>query len=89
MSVCGCGVSHYCVTDTATATPTFLYPEDNKVIATTDSFDVDFTLPEAALADSVTLTLTHASGTADSGSPHIITFATAFESAANHSLQST
>ena len=74
------------MTDTATATPTFLYPEDNKVIASSDSFALDFTLPEPALADSVKLTLTHASGTSDSGSPHIITFATAFESQGQHTM---
>ena len=72
--------------DTATATPTFLYPEDNKVIAQSGSFAVDFTLPEAALADSVKLTLTRMSGTSDSGSPHIITFATAFESQGQHTM---
>ena len=74
------------MTDIATATPTFLYPEDNKVIAQSGSFALDFTLPEPALADSVKLTLTHASGTSDSGSPHIITFATAFETAAQHTM---
>ena len=74
------------MTDTATATPTFLYPEDNKVIAQSGSFALDFTLPEPALADSVKLTLTRMSGTADSGSPHIITFATAFESQGQHTM---
>ena len=74
------------MTDTATATPTFLYPEDNKVIASSDSFALDFTLPEPALADSVKLTLTRMSGTSDSGSPHIITFATAFESQGQHTM---
>ena len=76
----------HCVTDTATAPPTFLYPEDNKVIAQSDSFALDFTLPEAALTDSVKLTLTYTSGTADNGSPHIITFATAFESQGQHTM---
>ena len=75
-----------CVADTATATPTFLYPEDNKVIAQSGSFALDFTLPEPALADSVKLTLTYASGTSDSGSPHIITSATAFESQGQHTM---
>ena len=74
------------MTDTATATPTFLYPEDNKVIAQSGSFDLDFTLPEPALADTVKLTLTRMSGTSDSGSPHIITFATAFESQGQHTM---
>ena len=75
-----------CVTDTTTATPTFLYPEDNKVMAQSGSFALDFTLPEPALANSVKLTLTRTSGTSDSGSPHIITFATAFETAAQHTM---
>ena len=74
------------MTDTATATPTFLYPEDNGFIAQSGSFALDFTLPEAALADSVKLTLTYTSGTSDSGSPHIITFATAFESQGQHTM---
>ena len=74
------------MTDTATTTPTFLYPEDNKVIAQSGSFVVDFTLPEPTLADSVKLTLTRMSGTSDSGSPHIITFATAFESQGQHTM---
>ena len=74
------------MTDTATATPTFLYPEDNKVIAQSGSFDLDFTFPELALADTVKLALTRMSGTADSGSPHIITFATAFESQGQHTM---
>ena len=86
MSFCGDLVAVTCVTDTATATPTLLYPEDNKVIAQSGSFDLDFTLPEAALADSVKLTLTYTSGTSDSGSPHIITFATAFESQGQHTM---
>ena len=41
------------MSDTTTATPTFLYPEDNKVIAQSGSFALDFTLPEAALPDPV------------------------------------
>ena len=76
----------YDVTDTATATPTFLYPEDNKVIAQSGSFALDFTLPEPALANTVKLTLTQMSGTSDNGSPHIITFATAFESQGQHTM---
>ena len=47
---------------------------------------MDFTLPEPALANSVKLTLTRMSGTSDSGSPHIITFATAFESHGQHTM---
>ena len=75
-----------CVIDTATAPPIILDPEDNKVIAQSGSFALDFTLPEPALADSVKLTLTYTSGTADNGSPHIITFATAFESQGQHTM---
>ena len=56
------------------------------MIASSDSFALDFTLPELVLANSVKLTLTRMSGTSDSGSPHIITFATAFESQGQHTM---
>ena len=73
--------------DTATAALTFVSPTANDVIAQNDSFALDFTLPEDALGGSVKLTLTQTGGTpTDSGSPHIITFATAFESQGQHTM---
>ncbi|MBU2912486.1 T9SS type A sorting domain-containing protein [Reichenbachiella agariperforans] len=65
-----------------TATPTLTTPSDN-------SFDngdiaIDFTLPEAASTGTVTMTFTQAGGSADGNSPHIVTFDTPYESAANH-----
>ncbi|HSG62291.1 MAG TPA: Ig-like domain-containing protein, partial [Pseudomonadales bacterium] len=68
--------------DFGTETPTLTTPAtsgtDNATLA------IDFTLPEAALADSVQMTFTHTSGPADANAPHVITFETAFESAAQH-----
>ena len=63
-------------------------PSASPAASTTMSsnFSLDFTLPEAAASGTVKLTLTRTGGTADSGSPHIITFASAFETAAQHTM---
>ena len=77
-------VSHCCPTDSTTQTPTFAFPAASTTISS--NFSLDFTLPEAAASGTVKLTLTRSAGTADSGSPHIITFASAFETAAQHTM---
>jgi hypothetical protein len=47
---------------------------------------LDFSLPEAAKAGSVTLTFTRTGGTADAHSPHVLTFGSAYEAAGRYSL---
>ena len=77
-------VTHCCPADSNTQTPTFAFPAASTTISS--NFSLDFTLPEAAASGTVKLTLTRSAGTADSGSPHIITFASAFETAAQHTM---
>ena len=77
-------VSHCCPADNTTQIPNFAFPAANTTISS--NFSLDFTLPEAAASGTVKLTLTRSAGTADSGSPHIITFASAFETAAQHTM---
>jgi hypothetical protein len=72
------------VADSTTQAPTFTAPAAGATV--TGGFALDFTLPEAALAGSVTLTITHESGTADSADPRIITFGSPFETGANHAM---
>ncbi len=50
---------------------------------------VDFSLPETALAGSVTLTFTRTGGAADASSPHAFTLATDYEAAGSHSFNIT
>ena len=54
--------------------------------ASTDNSDlnVDFTLPEAASPGTVKMAFTRTGGTADGNAPHVLTFATGFESADRH-----
>ena len=77
-------VTQCCPTDSTTQTPTFASPAASTTISS--NFSLDFSLPEAAASGTVKLTLTRSAGTADSGSPHIITFASAFETAAQHTM---
>ena len=77
-------VTHCCPADSNTQTPPFASPAASTTISS--NFSLDFTLPEAAASGTVKLTLTRSAGTADSGSPHIITFASAFETAAQHTM---
>ncbi|MFC1586419.1 hypothetical protein ACFL5V_12800, partial [Fibrobacterota bacterium] len=46
--------------------------------------DLDFTLPVAAAPGTVKMTFRHLRGKPDSASPHVITFASSFESAGRH-----
>lgn len=68
--------------DTRTQPPTLALPaagsRDN------ESLSIDFTLPEAARAGTAKMTFTRTGGTADTHAPHILTFTTGFESAAQH-----
>ena len=77
-------VTHCCSADNTTQTPNLAFPVANTTISS--NFSLDFSLPEAAASGTVKLTLTRSDGTADSGSPHIITFASAFETAAQHTM---
>ncbi|MCF7859417.1 MAG: T9SS type A sorting domain-containing protein [Candidatus Cloacimonetes bacterium] len=56
--------------DTTTLAPTLDLPEANQIIP--QDFTVQYDQPEAAYAGSVKLTITRTSGSADSGSPHIL-----------------
>ena len=77
-------LTHHCSVDSSTQTPAFASPAASTTISS--NFSLDFTLPEAAASGTVKLTLTRSAGTEDSGSPHIITFASAFETAAQHTM---
>lgn len=70
------------VVDGATAAPVLATP----ATGSTDnvSFEINFTLPEAALAGSVKLTFIRTGGTVDAGSPHVVTLANGFASTGVH-----
>ncbi len=76
---------HCCTADSTTDTPTLTQPEASSTIGPND-FNVEFTLPEAAAAGTVQLTLTRSGGSTDTNSPQVITFGSAFETAATHSM---
>uniref|UniRef100_UPI0035653A7E cadherin-like domain-containing protein n=1 Tax=Ancylomarina sp. TaxID=1970196 RepID=UPI0035653A7E len=54
--------------------------------SSTDNSDlnVDFSLPEAASPGTLKMTFMRTGGTADASAPHVLTFATGFESATQH-----
>jgi len=69
-------------TDFNTQTPTLTSPmtssKDNSTVA------IDFSLPEAASSGTVKMTFTRTNGSVDVNSPHVITFVSEFETAAQH-----
>lgn len=65
-----------------TLAPTLTTPANSS--ADNSSLDISFSLPESATAGTVKMIFTKTSGT-DAGSPHTLTFKTAFESAGVHS----
>ena len=76
-------VSHTGFTyDLTTQTPTLSLPavssSDNATLA------IDFSLPEAASPGTVKMTFSRTGGTDDGDAPHIITFKSGFETAAQH-----
>ena len=75
---------HCCPSDNTTQTPNLASPAANTTICS--RFSLNFTLPEAAATGTVKLTLTQSAGSPDSGSPHTITFASAFETATQHTM---
>jgi hypothetical protein len=77
-------VTHCCTADNTTQTPNCASPAAITTISS--NFSLDFTLPEAAATGTVKLTLTQSVGSFDSGSPHIISFASAFETATQHTM---
>ncbi len=70
------------VHDTFTETPTLALPASSARFK--EEFLIDFTLPEAALPSTVTMTFTRVGGTADPAAPRVIVFATAYEAAGQH-----
>jgi len=68
-------------TDSATLKPTTGYPLDGALVDAI--WDVNFTLPEAALAGSVVLTAT------SGGTVHVLTLASAFETVGPHRISLT
>ncbi|SVD42039.1 uncharacterized protein METZ01_LOCUS394893, partial [marine metagenome] len=68
--------------DLTTAAPTLATPAENSI--DNGTLAIDFTLPEAASSGTVKMTFTRTSGTADNNAPHIITFNSNFETAAQH-----
>ncbi len=69
---------------TSTQVPVLALPATNG--SSNASLAINFTLPEAALAGSVTMTFTQTGGVADARSPHVITFNNTggFENAGTH-----
>jgi hypothetical protein len=67
---------------TAAVNPTLAAPATNG--RSNAALSIDFTLPLAANSGTVKMTFTQTSGTADAGSPHVLTFASSYESAAQH-----
>ncbi len=72
------------VYDAATVVPTLSSPAANSYGA--PNLTIDFNLPEAALANSVTLTFTRTGGAADASSPHAFTLASTYETAGSHTF---
>ncbi len=68
--------------DIATQMPSLAQPASNDTFH--NFFNIDFTLPEPALASSVKMTFMQTGGTSDFNSPHVLTFNTAFEDSGNH-----
>ena len=68
--------------DRFTESPTFVLPAAS--IRFKEAFLIDFTLPETALAGSVQMIFTRVGGTTDSAAARVVTFAAAYETAAQH-----
>ena len=68
--------------DNITQLPTLASPATGS--SDNASLQIDFTLPEAASPGTVKMTFAQTGGTVDANAPHILTFVTGFESAAQH-----
>ncbi|MDH5716531.1 MAG: hypothetical protein OEZ22_02710, partial [Spirochaetia bacterium] len=68
--------------DLTTQTPTLTSPASSSTVL--GSLNVNFTLPENGFDNSLKLTITQTGGTADAGSPHVLTMVS--ETSGNHSL---
>lgn len=76
------GANKALVIDGATQAPVLVAPSAN--VFENATVAVNFTLPESALAGSVTLTFARTGGAADAGSPHVLTLAAGFETSGSH-----
>ena len=68
--------------DQFTETPTIVLPAANTRFK--EAFLIDFTLPEIALPSSVKMTFTRTGGSVDGAAARVLTFAGAYETAAQH-----
>lgn len=74
---------NFTTVDVLTETPTLSAPGNGGNVD--DTFNIDFSLPEAALSGSVKMTFSQSGGASDPNSPHVITFIAAYETAGSHS----
>ncbi len=71
-------------TDYTTGQPQLYKPEQNAT--SSNDIAVEFSLPEAAKAGTVTLSFSRTGGNSDSYAPHVLTFTSAAETAGRHSF---